>query len=396
MKRLTLGTCLAVAVLCMTTGTARAQWSDNFDSYALNILLPDPANNTGWEEWDDGWMSSQTKVKDVAKGAAVRSAPHSIWVRGQSDTIMQFNGNGPGNVTGGPYTSGQWSLGAWMYKPITTTGGVMDIPSFFIIQNQYNHNGPYNWSVQVNFSPLTGGWVADQETTSYSGVAIFDQWVEMRADIDLDADSVELFYDNVSMGAPYPWNGGLSGAGSGDTAIGALDLFANGGLSPQSRVYYDDVFLTSGGGGCSSNPTSYCTAGTSASTCQSFISAAGTSSPTAATGFVITAPNSEGGKSGLFYWGTVQKNPANMIGTSSSWNCVLPPVKRSNLLNSGGTNNACDGAFSVDLNARWTAQPAQASPAGTTLFGQFWYRDPANTSNQTTSRSDGLTWTVCP
>ena len=156
------------------------------------------------------------------------------------------------------------------------------------------------------------------------------------------------------------------------------------------------IQLVQTGGGCSSNASSYCTAGTSANGCQTFISAAGTSSSTASTGFVITGPSSEGSKSGLFYWGTVQKSPANMIGTSSSWNCVLPPVKRSGLLDSGGAINTCTGTFSLDLNARWTAQPAQKSPPGTTLFGQIWYRDPTNTSNQTTSRSDGLTWTVCP
>jgi hypothetical protein len=71
-------------------------------------------------------------------------------------------------------------------------------------------------------------------------------------------------------------------------------------------------------------------------------------------------------------------------------------VKRSQLLDSGGSNGNCDGNFSVDLNARWTAQPAQNPGAGASVYAQLWYRDPANTSNQTTSRSDALTWTVCP
>ena len=143
-------------------------------------------------------------------------------------------------------------------------------------------------------------------------------------------------------------------------------------------------------------PAAYCTAGTSASGCQTFISATGTPSATATSGFVITGPNSEGNKSGLFYYAPTVKNPASMVGNSSSWNCVLPPVKRSQLLIGGGNVGVCDGTFSLDLNMRWTSKPAHVFPSGTTLYGQFWYRDPLNSSNQTTSRSDGLTWDVTP
>jgi hypothetical protein len=150
------------------------------------------------------------------------------------------------------------------------------------------------------------------------------------------------------------------------------------------------------GGGCTNNATSYCTPGTSASGCQALLTASGTSSATAPSGFVLTAMNTEGNKSGLVYFGTAQKLPATMVGNSSSFQCVNPPVKRSQLLTGGGTNGNCDGTFSVDLNARWASQPAQNPGAGATVFAQLWYRDPTNTSNQTTSRSDGVSWTVCP
>ena len=180
------------------------------------------------------------------------------------------------------------------------------------------------------------------------------------------------------------------------------DITLSGGANLQLRVVPNVGWGSFNGiqiletGACNSLPTSYCTAGTSASGCQATISAIGTSSATAPTGFVISTAASEGNKTGLFYWGTSQKSPAVAVGTSSSFNCVNPPVKRSGLLTGGGTNGNCDGSFSVDLNARWAAQPAQNPGAGATLYGQVWYRDPFNTSNQTTSRSDALTWSVCP
>jgi hypothetical protein len=143
-----------------------------------------------------------------------------------------------------------------------------------------------------------------------------------------------------------------------------------------------------------STTTAYCTAGVSANGCQTNLSTTGIASSTAASGFIISGPSSEGAKTGLFYWGFAEKNPATLVGNSSSYQCVLPPVKRSQLLNGGGSNGNCDGVFTLDLNERWETQPAQNPGAGATLYGQIWYRDPSNTSNQTTSRSDAIKFDV--
>jgi hypothetical protein len=61
-----------------------------------------------------------------------------------------------------------------------------------------------------------------------------------------------------------------------------------------------------------------------------------------------------------------------------------------------GTNGACNGAFSQDLNARWAAKPAHNPGAGAFVQLQLWYRDPLNTSNQTTSLSDAIEFLVAP
>jgi hypothetical protein len=142
-------------------------------------------------------------------------------------------------------------------------------------------------------------------------------------------------------------------------------------------------------------PVSYCTPGTSASGCQPVLAAAGAPSATAPTGFFVSAANVEGSKDGLFFFGTNGRQ-ANGWGNGTSFQCVVPPVSRAGLLPGVGTNGNCDGAFAQDLNARWTAKPASRPAAGAVTQIQLWYRDPLNTSSQTTSLSSAVEVTVCP
>jgi hypothetical protein len=140
---------------------------------------------------------------------------------------------------------------------------------------------------------------------------------------------------------------------------------------------------------------SYCTAGVSASGCTATLSTQGT--PCAATGFgfFVNATGVEGDKDGLFFYGTNGRQ-ANAWGNGTSYQCVVPPVKRSGLLTGSGTAGACDGSFSQDLNALWAQNPLKNPGTGATVQLQLWHRDPFNTSNQTTSLSDALEFTIRP
>ena len=143
--------------------------------------------------------------------------------------------------------------------------------------------------------------------------------------------------------------------------------------------------------------STYCTAGISASGCQATLSATGVPCASASTGFVVSATGVEGAKDGLFFFGTNGRQ-ANSWGNGSSFQCVVPPVKRAGLqlAATGSTVGACDGAFSQDLHAMWSAQPQKNPGSGAVVQLQLWYRDPQNTSNQTTSLSDALEFTVQP
>jgi hypothetical protein len=68
-------------------------------------------------------------------------------------------------------------------------------------------------------------------------------------------------------------------------------------------------------------------------------------------------------------------------------------------MSGSGTVGACDGSFSQDLNAHWCptcTHPDHNFGAGAVLQLQLWYRDPQSTSNQTTSLSDAIEFTLCP
>ena len=144
--------------------------------------------------------------------------------------------------------------------------------------------------------------------------------------------------------------------------------------------------------------TAYCTAGTSASGCQALLSASGTPSATAPSGFWLQAASVEGAKDGLFYFGTSGQQAAPW-GNGTSYQCVAPPVKRGGLLGASGTVGSCEGSFSQDMNALWCPtcpKPGHNPGWGTVVQAQLWYRDPLNTSNQSTSFSDALEFLVQP
>ena len=142
-------------------------------------------------------------------------------------------------------------------------------------------------------------------------------------------------------------------------------------------------------------PVSYCTAGVTASGCQALISATGSPSLSAATGFDVAVAGVEGAKDGILFFGTGGRQ-ANPWGNGTSFQCVVPPVRRTGLQVGVGTSGLCDGSFVLDFNAWMAAQPTKAPAASETVQMQCWFRDPLNTSNQTTSLSEALEFVVAP
>ena len=143
-------------------------------------------------------------------------------------------------------------------------------------------------------------------------------------------------------------------------------------------------------------PVSYCTAGTTASGCTAQMAWTGSPSASNPADFLVLATGAEGQKGGLFYFGTSGRQ-ASPWGNGTSLQCVVPPVARTPLQTSSGNPGQCDGTFLYDLNTHWSVLKPQTNPGpGATVQVQTWFRDPGNTSSQTTSLSDALELTVCP
>jgi len=210
MKRLVLSFG-AAAVLAAVAATASANWYEDFDSYQTGSGLH---GQGGWHGWqgDPTWDAYVTDLY-------ARSAPNSLESTVNTDIVHEFEG----------YTSGQWTFTAWQYIPEDFAG-----ESYFILLNTYDDGaGLYNWSTQIRFDDE--GYVESEFEVAQLGL-IYEQWVEVRVEIDLDADVQDIYYGGTLLSSKS-WTDGVSGGGAYN--IGAVDIFANGA----SPIYWDDMSL---------------------------------------------------------------------------------------------------------------------------------------------------------
>jgi Tol biopolymer transport system component len=141
----------------------------------------------------------------------------------------------------------------------------------------------------------------------------------------------------------------------------------------------------------------YCTAGTSSNGCTATISATGSASVTAGSGFVLHVAGVEGLRQGLVFYGVSGPQTLTWSSGSSSVLCVRTPIQRTGAQNSGGTLGQCDGSFALDWNAFIATHPsALGNPftQGAIVAAQAWYRDPA--AAKTSNLSNALEFRVCP
>ncbi|HOB97368.1 MAG TPA: PEP-CTERM sorting domain-containing protein [Verrucomicrobiota bacterium] len=212
-------TILRLSVVVAMACVAQAQdFNENFDGYAAGGNVH---GQGGWKGW----------FNDAGAGAVVstsqaKSAPNSVNITGGSDLVHEFN-----------YTSGKWQISIDQYVP-SSASSTADNKFYLIFLNTYNDaNQGLNWSIQT-IGDLSTGLFSEAGGTgnaAHSATApiVKDAWATWTLDVDLDANSVQQYYNGAAFGTPFAWQVG------GANAIGAIDLYANN----TGPVYYDNLTI---------------------------------------------------------------------------------------------------------------------------------------------------------
>ncbi len=208
---------IAVGLLALGVGvpaTLSGQtFFDGFDTYAAGSTCPATG---GWSGWDASAASC-----GITSAAQSLSPPHSLRVIAPAGDAV--------NIMSG-FTSGVVVVSADVYIPAAS-----GTDAYFIILNRYSHGGPKNWSVQVEMNEATGV-VQDQGGSGIpagpplAGAVVSNAWVPIVCIIDLNANTVDVTYNGLSLGGPRPWQVG------GDDAVGAFDLFV-----PTGTAFFDNI-----------------------------------------------------------------------------------------------------------------------------------------------------------
>jgi hypothetical protein len=203
-----------IGVLMGASAALATDWSENFDSYENGSEMH---GQGGWHGWD-GNASAGAKVTD----AQSRSSPNSVAIETPSDLVHDYL----------DAEVGRWVYTAYQYIPSDTFSGTER--TFFILLNIYDDGGPYNWSTEMRFRADTDK-VHDDFVSGKSLPIKYDEWVEIRVEIDLDNDKQKSYYGGNLL-SENTWRRGDNTAA---LDIAAVDLYAEN----PDPVYYDDLSL---------------------------------------------------------------------------------------------------------------------------------------------------------
>jgi len=239
------------------------------------------------------------------------------------------------------------------------------------------------WSAQIGFNSDSGLMECDCGTSGVVPLPLIQgDWVSVRAEYDLDADNVDIYYHQAYV-ASYPPSAGVFGTSSYSTlAIDAIDLYPDVVGNPNvTPVYYDD-FVVRPMGGTGSVGIAICFGDGSGTSCPcgntgppggGCANSTGSGAVLGASGSAVAADNDLTfaasllipGQPVLLFVGNAAINGGNGIPFGDGLRCA-------------GQNVVRLGVRVPDANgdASWGPTHPVSWNAGDTRHFQAWYRDP--------------------
>ncbi len=217
-----------VCGLALAAQGASGQFFDDFDSYSVG----DVCDQSTWQPWVPG-----TDVCGVVNDEVFFSGNRALFIEGAvggsggmgDDTVHTFTG----------VESGQWVFSAMTYVPDDALG-----TASFILLNTFPATVNPDWSVVIELNSTfkeLAVW-----PSMLTGVPIqTDEWVELRVEFDLDADTAAYFYDDVEFWSTT-WTGAIQAGGQ--PRLQAVDLYGGEPGGGHTGMYYDDIRLVEAGG----------------------------------------------------------------------------------------------------------------------------------------------------
>ncbi|HPF13786.1 MAG TPA: M12 family metallo-peptidase [Planctomycetota bacterium] len=149
------------------------------------------------------------------------------------------------------------------------------------------------------------------------------------------------------------------------------------------------------------DPTPYCVPLTSSQGCVPAIGWSGHPTLSGLDDFHLIADAIPGQTMGVLYWGLDRNPPTPFGGGTQLWSdswlgttlCVSRP-QRELLMPSGGVSGTCTGSFDFDFSHAFMA--GKGLLAGTHVYAQFFYLDPANQGASGVGHTDALEFVICP
>jgi|GEM_PF-5478997 len=217
---------MAIGTVAFAPTVATADYFDNFDSYALGNI-----NGQG------PWVYFGGALPSLVSNAQAFSGTQSLAL----STVAATGGYGSdtyiANWNGAPVTSGIWSGTLQLYIPAAFNGQLHMFFSQGAMPTTFDEGA---W-VRVNNNAGAGNINRFNFVNGPTPAPlVYDQWAGLGIVINLDANTLDLAYNN----APFysgAWDVQFPG---GFIGLGGINFWVDGGSAPGGTVYIDNFNLT--------------------------------------------------------------------------------------------------------------------------------------------------------